>query len=152
MLALIERIRQEYLALPGLKLTVAQARRLWPARDGVFTAAMDTLVAEGFLGYLPSGFYIAAPRPDRTAAKAELALRSKDQSMRCPHCDQLDAVTREQTLTGLSPTVQCIACGRIVTVSATTAERRSANTKDTRLNTLSVVFSVSFVFLVMRRS
>lgn len=118
--ALIERIRQEYLALPGLKLTVAQARRLWPARDGVFTAAMDTLAAEGFLRYLPSGSYIAALQPDGTAASAETALRSKERPIGCPHCFKLNTVTRGQTLTGLSPatTSRCIACGCILTVSA----------------------------------
>ena len=121
--ALIERIRSEYLALPGLKLTPAQARRLWPANDEVFGAAIDALVGEGFLRCLPSGSYIAEPRPHRAAAKADVEPRSTRRPIRCPHCHKLNSVGWEQIVSrGLqSSTVRCVACGRIVTLSAISA-------------------------------
>jgi ribosomal protein S27E len=120
--ALIERIRSEYLALPALKLTPAQAHRLWPASDEAFGAAMDSLVAEGFLRCLPSGSYVAVPRSRRTVAKADIELRSAASSMRCPHCHKLNTMSREPIFRRpLSATVRCVACGRIVTVSAISA-------------------------------
>jgi hypothetical protein len=114
--ALIERIRSEYLALPALKLTAPQARRLWPASDDEFAAAIDALVAEGFLRCLPSGSYIAVPRPQGTAAKADmLPLTSQ---FRCPHCHKRNAVDRKLTFEASGSTVRCVACGRVLTVSA----------------------------------
>jgi len=117
--ALIERIRSEYLALPGLKLTIGQARRLWPASDEQFRAAMDTLVEEGFLRHLPSGTYIAMPRPHGAAAKADLP-EPADRLLRCPHCQKLNSIHREQTLTGhnVVTTLRCGGCGRVVTAAA----------------------------------
>jgi hypothetical protein len=107
----VDRIRSEYLALPGLKLTPAQARRLWPSTDGVLEDALRELVAEGFLRYLPSGTYIAVPRPH--AAKAGLEARATDAVLRCPHCYKLNTQYVES--------IRCVACGRVITSAAVPA-------------------------------
>jgi len=73
--ALIERIRTEYLEMPGLRLTTRQASRLWGADASVCEAALNALVQIGFLWARYDGAYVRAvdsrlPRP--VAAKAEL--------------------------------------------------------------------------------
>ena len=73
--ALIERIRTEYLEMPGLRLTTRQASRLWGADAAQCQAAFDALVQIGFLWARHDGAYLRAvdsrfPRP--VAAKAEL--------------------------------------------------------------------------------
>ena len=120
---LIERIRSEYLALPGLKLSDAQARRLWPASDGSLDAALRALIEEGFLRCLPSGTYIAVPRPHGASTKADLAPRVTYASIRCPHCHKLNSARRDATATGISApvTMRCEACGRVLSVTALSA-------------------------------
>ena len=120
---LIERIRSEYLALPGLKLSAAQARRLWPATDEVLHAAIAALIDEGFLRCLPSGTYIALPRPHRAAAKADAASRATYASVRCPHCHKLNSTRLDVTISGAnaSVTVRCEACGRVMSIAALSA-------------------------------
>src|ERR671926_1249415 len=95
---LIERIRSEYLALPGLKLSDAQARRLWPASDDVLHDALRALIDEGFLRCLPSGTYIAVPRPHGAAAKADLAPHAAHTAIRCPHCHKLNTAPRDASV------------------------------------------------------
>src|SRR5262249_56817576 len=46
---LIARIRTEFLEMPGLHLTLAQARRLWHVDESVCRAALDELVHAKFL-------------------------------------------------------------------------------------------------------
>ena len=43
---LVERIREEYAAMPGLKLTPEQACRLWGVGHETCAAALETLLAE----------------------------------------------------------------------------------------------------------
>ena len=43
------RIRSDFLELPGLKLTVAQAARLWGLAVDLASALLEDLVARGFL-------------------------------------------------------------------------------------------------------
>src|SRR6266853_6785946 len=64
---LVERIREEYAAMPGLKLTREQACRLWGVGHETCTEALDVLLAEGFLHRTGTGKYVALPRPGRTA-------------------------------------------------------------------------------------
>ena len=45
----VERIRAEYLEMPGLCLTKEQMRRLWALDTDVCDATVDELVASGFL-------------------------------------------------------------------------------------------------------
>ena len=47
--ALSQRIRTEYEEMPCLRLTLPQAARFWNADRGTCLAALDQLVAEGFL-------------------------------------------------------------------------------------------------------
>lgn len=46
---LCPRIRSEYLEMPGLNLTLAQACRLWDSEPWMCREALDLLVAAGFL-------------------------------------------------------------------------------------------------------
>ncbi len=47
--ALIVRIKNEYLEMPGLQLTHSQARRLWTLDDATCSLVLRTLVARNFL-------------------------------------------------------------------------------------------------------
>ena len=58
--ALMARARGEYLEMPGLLLTVAQACRLWQLDVVLCTKVFDRLVSEGFLEQTNTGFYLAA--------------------------------------------------------------------------------------------
>ena len=69
-LALTTRIRGEFSEMPGLKLTMAQACRLWHTDERAVEAALDALVAEGFVTRTASGAFIALPRPRGTGLKA----------------------------------------------------------------------------------
>jgi hypothetical protein len=46
---MLVRIQMEYLEMPGLKLTLRQARRLWNLPSDECEAALATLVDDGFL-------------------------------------------------------------------------------------------------------
>ncbi len=55
---LLQRIRGEYLEMPGLRLTAEQARRLWAVDDlGTCRSLLDTLVETKFLGRSRDGTY-----------------------------------------------------------------------------------------------
>src|SRR5438045_1812332 len=77
---LVERIRAEYQSVPGLKITCAQASRLWSAPEGDCAAAFDTLVSEGLVWLAPSGRYVALPSFEPVAASEPSPM------LRCPHC------------------------------------------------------------------
>ena len=57
---LVKRSRGEYLEMPGLRLTVAQACRLWQLDVVLCTKVFDRLVSEGFLEQTNTGFYLAS--------------------------------------------------------------------------------------------
>jgi hypothetical protein len=57
----VERIRAEYLEMPGLCLTRRQMRRLFVLDAGTCDAAVDELVRSGFLRF----------RADQTCVRAE---------------------------------------------------------------------------------
>jgi len=100
---LSERIRDEFVELPGLKLTMAQACRLWAADERVCQAALNALVKEGLLLRTPSGAFIAPPRPRAAAVKVSLPDPPR---VRCPHCHHLNARA--------SHAVRCVACARLI--------------------------------------
>ena len=54
----IERIADEYTEMPGLKLTMSQARRLWNMSGDECTAALGRLVARGFLVKTHAGIFV----------------------------------------------------------------------------------------------
>ena len=85
---LVDRIRAEYEALPGLKLTRAQACRLWSVNDSVCGAALDCLVAEGFLWLAPSGRYVVLPKPSGAPVSAGVDI------IRCPYCHKRNEIGR----------------------------------------------------------
>ena len=71
-LALTTRIRGEFTEMPGLKLTMAQACRLWHTEESAVREALDALVAEGFVTRTASGAFMALPRPRAKSLKAAL--------------------------------------------------------------------------------
>lgn len=56
----MELIRREFLEMPGLRLTLAQACRLWDVCPGDCQAALDRLIAQGFLRHTSDGQYARA--------------------------------------------------------------------------------------------
>lgn len=56
----LSRIRAEYLEMPGLNLTLAQARRLWGLDELMSSALLDALVDTQFLRRTASGAYVRA--------------------------------------------------------------------------------------------
>jgi hypothetical protein len=117
---LTDRIRAEFGELPGLKVTFAQACRLWHADETKCLAALEALVDEGFLRRSPSGAFIALPKPGRRAIKAALA---ETPTVRCPHCHHLNVISIERGAAApLAYTpFRCVACWRIVNISEKTA-------------------------------
>lgn len=68
----LQRIRGEFLELPGLRLTCAQAQRLWGLDEQTCRQLLDRLVEAKFLWRPPHGAYarltdgIAAVRTTRS--------------------------------------------------------------------------------------
>jgi len=58
--ALLARARGEYREMRGLRLTVAQACRLWQLDVVLCATVFDRLVSEGFLQQTNTGFYLAS--------------------------------------------------------------------------------------------
>jgi hypothetical protein len=57
---LVARVRGEFSEMPGLRLTLEQACRLWQLEVSVCKPLLAHLVREGFLCKTDSGFYITA--------------------------------------------------------------------------------------------
>lgn len=62
----IERIDSEYREMPGLRLTLAQAARLWGLQAPQCRALLGTLVERGRLVETPDGLYCAVGGLRRT--------------------------------------------------------------------------------------
>jgi len=54
---LIVRVRSEYLEMPGLKLTITQASRLWGLDASTCQTLMGTLIKSRFLTRTADGHY-----------------------------------------------------------------------------------------------
>lgn len=54
----LQRVRGEYLEMPGLRLTVEQARRLWRMTARECDRVLDALVAERFLSRTRDGAFV----------------------------------------------------------------------------------------------
>jgi hypothetical protein len=59
--SLVARVRGEYVEMPGLRVTVAQACRLWQVDMATCEKLLDHLIRDGFLCRTDSGFYVASP-------------------------------------------------------------------------------------------
>jgi len=57
---LVGRIRAEFLEMPGLRLTLTQASRLWGLDERACRHIVDVLVASSFLRWTPSGAFARA--------------------------------------------------------------------------------------------
>ena len=60
----LQRIRAEYLEMPGLSLTADQIRRLCAIEPGMCQTAIDALVSTGFLAMRHGGAYGRFRDPD----------------------------------------------------------------------------------------
>lgn len=58
--ALIERVRGEFLEMPGLQLTMSQAARLWGLDNTACQHVVEVLVESSFLRWTASGKIIRA--------------------------------------------------------------------------------------------
>jgi hypothetical protein len=65
--SLVDRVRGEYREMPGLRLTFAQACRLWQVDPPTCEMLLEQLVRETFLRKTLDGAYIALPAPRRQA-------------------------------------------------------------------------------------
>jgi hypothetical protein len=74
----LQRIQGEYVEMPGLRLTAAQARRLWGLESDICDALLGALVDARFLAQTRDGAFVrldGAP-PARIAGKKNLAVAS----------------------------------------------------------------------------
>ncbi len=53
--SVLRRVREEFREMPGLRLTPAQATRLWGLEQETCAAVIDRLVATAFLRWTDSG-------------------------------------------------------------------------------------------------
>ena len=53
--AVVRRVRGEFLEMPGMRLTPAQARRLWGLEPAVCRVVIETLVDSTFLRWTANG-------------------------------------------------------------------------------------------------
>jgi hypothetical protein len=109
---LLARIRAEFSEMPGLKLTVVQACRLWSVNEAACRDALGALTRERFLFETPSGAFVALPSATRMLKIEERLARPS----RCPFCQHLNSVQMEPTVSGVhvSATFRCSACGKLV--------------------------------------
>lgn len=74
----LQRVRAEFLEMPGLRLTPEQARRLWGLDEPTCARVLELLLEEGFLFRSRLGVYgrrsdgAAVPFPRPRMAKADL--------------------------------------------------------------------------------
>lgn len=77
--ALLLRVQGEFLEMPGLRVTEAQARRLWGLDAATCSTLLSALIEAGFLFRTPDGAFVRtehaapikarlAPRPGRITA------------------------------------------------------------------------------------
>jgi hypothetical protein len=58
--SIVQRVRSEYLEMPGLSLTERQAQRLWHLEPETCHSLFKALVESGFLRRTPRGGYVRA--------------------------------------------------------------------------------------------
>jgi hypothetical protein len=80
--SLVDRIKSEYLEMPGLSLTRAQASRLWALDDSQSRTILAILVTRGFLTRTPRGQFRMPSTTDLFGATFD----SWQTSMGAIHC------------------------------------------------------------------
>lgn len=60
--SLVDRIRGEFLEMPGLQLTLPQAAKLWGLEPVACRDVVDVLVESSFLRWTPSGTVMRADK------------------------------------------------------------------------------------------
>jgi len=65
----LQRIRAEYLEMPGLTLTADQVKRLCGVDRALCESALETLVSDGFLSVRPDGAYGRFTNPEIARAR-----------------------------------------------------------------------------------
>lgn len=58
--ALVTRVRAEFNEMPGLRLTLPQAQRLWGVEPGICRSVVELLVRDAFLRRTDSGTIVRA--------------------------------------------------------------------------------------------
>ena len=66
---LVERIRGEYAEMPGLRLTLAQAARLWQLDVAICETLLQQLALNMCLRKMPDGAYIASSGSHQAQAR-----------------------------------------------------------------------------------
>jgi hypothetical protein len=74
--ALVQRVREEFREMPGLRLTFAQACRLWQLDTATCRVVLECLTRDGVLLQTRLGHYIAAPRPRPLGAPLDRSKRA----------------------------------------------------------------------------
>ena len=74
--ALVQRVRGEFGEMPGLRLTFAQACRLWQIDPATCGIVLERLTREGVLLQTRQGHYIAAPRAHALGAPLDRLKRA----------------------------------------------------------------------------
>jgi hypothetical protein len=119
---LIRHIRDEYRAMPALKLTREQACRLWGVNGDTCDAAITALLQEGFLQETGTGKFVALPRQSATPARVVANTSGRLSGVRCPHCQKLNTI---EAGSGEHPsahgTFRCVACRRIISITTLSA-------------------------------
>jgi hypothetical protein len=59
---LVDRVRSEFIEMPGLRLTPAQAARLWGVDDASCDTVIAALVRSAFLRWTPAGMVVRSDR------------------------------------------------------------------------------------------
>jgi hypothetical protein len=68
--ALVRRVRGEFHEMPGLRLTFAQACRLWQMDAGTCEVVLAKLIQDRVLHQTRDGHYVALPTPRSVRAMA----------------------------------------------------------------------------------
>lgn len=71
--AVADRVRSEFLEMPGMQLTLSQATRLWNLGADDCRHVLDFLVDTGFLMWTPQRTVIRTGRPAHTVETAIMA-------------------------------------------------------------------------------
>ena len=74
---LLRRVRAEYLEMPGLTLTLAQARRLWQLDEETCTGLLHSLVDAGFLTKTHTGGFRRMSDGTSRQARVNFPLRPR---------------------------------------------------------------------------